>query len=102
MPPPGSTAGWRRRQPGRPSRRFRGICAANSEHLAPVFNRDFLKSLEILLDVGPLEIVIGFRQPAVQFLAQDQGQEAAEDMNPDGFIQLMENLGRVENWLRLL
>ena len=32
---------------------------ANDQGLTPVFNRDLLQGLEILLDVGPLETVTG-------------------------------------------
>jgi len=58
------------------------------ERLAPVFNRDLLQGLEILLDVGPFETVARLLQPAIQFFPDDQGQEAAKDMPPDDFIDL--------------
>src|SRR5665648_323731 len=60
--------------------------AADGERLALIFNRDLLQGLEILLDVGPFETVAGLLQPPIQLLPDDQGQKAAKNVTPDGFI----------------
>ena len=63
--------------------------ATNHQGLASVFYRNLLEGLEILFDVGPFGTVAGLRQPAIQLLPDDQGQEAAKNVNPDGFIPLV-------------
>jgi len=63
---------------------------SDGQRLATVFYRYFLQGLEILLNVEPLKTVAGFLQPAIQFLTEDQGQETAEDMTPDGLIPFVE------------
>jgi hypothetical protein len=73
----------------------------DGKRFAPVFNRDLLQGLEILLDVSPFETVTGLLQPAVQFLAEDQGQKTAKDMTPDGLIPLMEDGPGVQNRLHV-
>ena len=75
--------------------------APYGERLASVFNLDLLQRLEISFDIGPLETVTGFLQPAIQLLPDDQCKKAAEDMTPDGFIQLMEDGAGIQNRLHV-
>ena len=75
--------------------------ATDGECFPPVFNRDLLEGLEVLLDVGPFETVPRFLQPTIQLLPDDQGQEAAKNMTPDGFIQLMKNGPSIQNRLHV-
>ena len=56
-----------------------------------LLNRDFLKGLQVLLDIGPFKGVTCFLKARVQFLPKHQGQEAAEDMPPDRLIGLVKN-----------
>ena len=82
--------------------------AAGTEAFAPygerfslVFNRNLLEGLEVLLDVGPLETVTSLLQSAVQFLTENQGQETAEDVTPDGLISLMKDGPGIQNRLHV-
>ena len=60
------------------------------ERLVPVFYRNLLQGLEVLLDVGPFETVTSLLQSAIQFLPENQGKKTAEDVSSDGLIPLME------------
>src|SRR5271157_130998 len=64
---------------------------ADLELFPLVFECDFLKCFEILLDVRPLNAAVaGSFEPPVEFLPQNESKEAAKNMAPDCLIPLME------------
>jgi hypothetical protein len=76
--------------PGKLFRKREAFCA-DGQCLVAFRYCDLLKRLQILLDVGPFKCVTGFLQAALQFFSQNQSQEAAKDMAPDGRVLLMKN-----------
>ena len=65
--------------------------AANGQLNVFFLDVGFLQRLEVLFDVRPFEDMGGFFQMTLEFLAKDQGKEAAEDMPADRIVPLMEN-----------
>ena len=63
--------------------------AADGKLFPVVVQGDLLKRIQILLDVGPLEGLAGLLQSAIQFLAENPCEKAAEDMPSNGFIDLV-------------
>jgi hypothetical protein len=53
------------------------------------FDHRFGKSFEVLFDFCPLEPVPGVLHAPVEFLFEHEGEKAAKDMAPYGFIQAM-------------
>jgi len=68
------------------------LALRTDDHTGPVlFELHQLQLLEVLLDLGPFELMPLLSQALLQFLAKHQGQEAAEHMATDRIIALVEH-----------
>jgi len=76
--------------------------AADGKTLAILCNGDFLKRLQILLDVGPFQEVARLLPAPIQFFAEQKSQEATEDMTSNRLIPLMVYGSGFQNGLHLL
>ena len=63
--------------------------AANGQTLTRFLNGNLLQRFKILLDICPFEPVACLIQAAIQFFAQHQSQETAEDMASNRLIHLV-------------
>src|SRR5208337_717858 len=75
--------------------------AANGQTLTLFLNGNLLQRFEILFDICPFEAVACLIQTAIQFLAQHQSKETAEDMASNRLIHLMVNGPCFQNRLHI-
>jgi hypothetical protein len=55
-----------------------------------------LQGLQVLLDFGPLEAVVGLQQAPVKLFAEHQSQKTAKYMASDRGVSFVENRARIQ------
>ena len=57
----------------------------------------FEQAVEAALDVGPFDRQVGLVEDVVEFLAQDESEEGAEDMTANGLVGIVNLIDRQIN-----
>ena len=68
--------------------------------LASLLDCDLLDAIEVAHDIVPLRIHVGSRQPLIELLAQEQGEERTKQMAGNGGVGLVIDRPRLQNRFR--